>query len=117
MWPGPWPSQPIPRFELCDLVAIALGQLDVLPSVEQPGAADRVDHERDGVTAAQNRLLLQIDRHRQRGFLIQQGNETRCLVLAHDGREQSILDGIARKDVAEGWGDHAANAAVYERVD
>ena len=39
------------------------------------------------------------------------------LLVGDDGREQSVLNGIAGKDVAEGRRDHAADAVVVKRID
>ena len=61
---GPWASRAIGHLERGDLVAIAFGQRDVVPAVEQPRAADRIDGEAEGSIAAQDRLLLEIDGYR-----------------------------------------------------
>ncbi len=61
----PRPLALVPGLERRDLVAIALGQRDVVPAVEQPHLAHRIDGEVVGAVAADDGLLLQIDRDRQ----------------------------------------------------
>src|SRR5436190_10017223 len=55
-------------FERCNLGPTAAGQIDVLPSVQQTQAADRIDRETKSVAAKRNRLCREIDAHRQRWF-------------------------------------------------
>src|SRR6187401_1164252 len=58
---GPGPERRVLRLEGRDLLAIALGQVDVVPAIEQLVAADRINRERKGNTVGAHGLLFEID--------------------------------------------------------
>src|SRR6516165_7362797 len=78
---GPRASRAIGHLEGCDLVDIALGQRDIVPTVEQARAADRVDDEVEASIAAFDRLLLEIDGQGLARLLAEQAHEGDCLVV------------------------------------
>src|SRR6516162_2507244 len=86
-WRGPWASRAIGHLEGCDLVDIALGQSDVVPTVEQARAADRIDGEVEASIAAFDRLLLKIDGQGLAPLLPEQAHE-RCRLIVWDDRSQ-----------------------------
>ena len=51
------------RLELGDGLFVSKGESDVVQTLEQTGAGDRVDGEGVAAVPAQNRLLREIDRH------------------------------------------------------
>src|SRR6516225_1565803 len=71
-WRGPWASRAIGHPEGCDLVDVALGQSDVVPTVEQARATDGIDGEAEALIAALDRLLLEIDAHGPARLLAEQ---------------------------------------------
>src|SRR6516225_8302503 len=72
---GPRASRAIGHLEGCDLVDIALGQCDVIPTVEEARAADRIDDEVETLSAAFDRLLLEIDGEGPARRLAEQAHE------------------------------------------
>src|ERR1700730_1546279 len=72
---GPRASHAIGHLEGCDLVDIALGQCDVVPTVEQARAVDRIDDEAEALIAAFDRLLLEIDGEGPAWLLAEQAHE------------------------------------------
>src|SRR6266851_4168886 len=113
----PWPTDAVVRLERRDPIAKAFGERDVVPAVEQPHAANRVDREGMGALAASDRLLLEIDGHRKLWRRQQGGRHLGCFLLGDDCRQQPVLHGVAGKDVAERGRDHASNAEIVERID
>src|SRR5262249_54559138 len=116
-WCSPRRPCAIGRLERGDLVRVALGQRDVIPSVEQAGAADRIDGKAEGFAAALDRLLLEIDGQAPGRLLAEEANERGRLILGDDRGQQAILRRVASKDVAEGWRNDAANAVIVEGID
>src|SRR5262249_60209627 len=100
-----------------DLVHVALGQRDVIPTNEQARAADRIDGEAEALIAALDRLPLEIDAHGLAWLLAEQAYERRRFIVRDDRGQQSVLHRVAGKDVAEGWRDHAADAVIAARID
>src|ERR1700730_4934092 len=80
-WRGPRTSRAIGHLEGCDLVDIALGQYDVVPTVEQARAADRIDDEAEALIIASDHLLLEIDGQGPARRLAEQAPERGCLVV------------------------------------
>src|SRR5262249_40402832 len=107
----------IGHLERGDPVHVALGQRDIIPTVEQARAADRIDGEAEALIAALDRLPLEIDAHGPAWLLAEQAYERRRLIVRDDRGQQSVLHRVARKDVAEGWRDHAPDAVIPERID
>src|SRR5262249_49287165 len=116
-WRGPWASRAIGYPEGCDLVDVALGQRDVIPTVEQSRAADRIDGEAEALITALDRLLLEVDGQGPARRLAEQAYERGRFVVGDDRGQPSILRRVARKDVAEGRRDDAADAVIAERID
>src|SRR5262249_26251025 len=105
------------RLERANAILVALCQRDVVPSVEQAQAARRIDGECVKTVPADNRLLLEVDRERQRRPSVQCGSDFGCFFV-RDGRcQQSVLGGVTGKDVAERWPDDAADTKVMKRID
>src|SRR5262245_39649058 len=80
-WCGPGPPCAIGRLERNDLVPAALGQGDIVPAVEQARAADRIDREAEGLIAALDHLLLEINSQAQRRLLAEEAHERSRLVV------------------------------------
>ena len=59
--PRPRPALPVRCLEGGDALGVTVGQVDVVPAVEQLIAADRIDAEGEAPVAARDRLLLEID--------------------------------------------------------
>src|SRR5262249_35547232 len=116
-WRSPGPPCAIGRLERSDLVRVALGQRDVIPTVEQAGAADRIDGKAEDFIAALDRLLLEIHSQAPGRLLAEEANERGRLIVGDDRGQQAILRRVASKDVAEGWRDDAANAVIVEGID
>src|SRR5262249_25840143 len=114
---GPGSPCAIGHLEGGNLVHVALGQRDIIPTVEQAPAADRIDGEAEALIAALDRLLLEIDAHGPAWRLAEQAYERRRFIVRDDRGQQSVLHRVAGKDVAEGWRDHAADAVIAERID
>src|SRR5262245_28742469 len=112
---GPRSPRAIGQLERGDVVHVALGQRDVIPTVEQARAADRIDGEAEALIAALDRLPLEIDAHGPAWRLAEQAYERRCFVVRDDRGQQSVLHRVARKDVAEGWRDRAPDAVIADR--
>src|SRR5215467_86112 len=80
-WRGPWASRAIGHPEGCDLVDVALGQRDVVPTVEQSRAEGRIDDEAEASIAAGNRLLLEIDDQDPIRLVAEQAHEVGRLIV------------------------------------
>src|ERR1700730_15132943 len=78
---SPRVSRAIGHLEGCDLVDIALGQCDVVPTVEQARAADRIDNEAEALIIASDQLLLEIDGEGPARLLAEQAYERGRLVV------------------------------------
>src|SRR5262245_6492793 len=115
--PGPGSPCAIGRLVRGNLVHIAFGQRDVVPTVEQARAVDWIDGEAEALIAALDRLPLEIDAHGPAWLLAEQAYERRRFVVRDDRGQQSVLRRVASKDVAEGWRDHAPDAVIAERID
>src|SRR3974390_494943 len=113
----PAASLSVQRFERSNSSTIAFGQIDVIPAVEQLIAADRIDRERNAHLCAADRLLLEINYYLLLWIGGHQGRELGNIVFGQDCRQQTVLDGILRKDVAEGRRDDAAESVIVNGVD
>src|SRR5204863_10100760 len=82
--PRPGPARAIGRLERGDVVLVALCHRDVVPGVEQAGAADRIDGEAQGLPPTRDRLLLEIDRHGRIRRLVDAARERGRLLVRHD---------------------------------
>src|SRR6185503_4017905 len=100
-WSGPGPDRSVFRLEGRDLRAIALGQVDVVPAIEQLIAADRVDREREGYAGTADGLPFEVDGDLLRRRLAYHGGQLLDVRLRGDRGEQPVLHGILRKDIAE----------------
>ena len=114
--PGPGPAFAVRRLEGRDPRAIALGQVEFVPAVEQPRAARRIDGERS--TSLPRSIVCSSRSTYRRG----RSARPRTTVLdasssATIGRQQSVVHRVAGKDVAEARRDHAADAGVDQRID
>jgi hypothetical protein len=112
----PWAPYFVIRFECADALAIIPGQCKIVPAVKQAHAPNGVDREFVGPIAAQDGLFFQIDRDRELGRLRQGLHDLRSVLIGDDRRKQSILHGIAGKDVAERRRDYAAHAEIVKRA-
>src|SRR5262249_15721118 len=113
---GPGSLGAIGQVERGDLVHRARGQRDVIPAVEQARAVDRIDGEAEALIAALDRLPLESDAHGPAWLLAEQAYERRRFIVRDDRGQQSVLHRVARKDVAEGWRDHAPDAVIPKRI-
>src|SRR5262249_1100814 len=113
----PGPADAVVRLERRDSIAKARGERDVVPTVEQPQAADRIDRKGVEAIAAQDRLPLEIDGHRKLRPRQQGRRQLGCLLLGDGRSQQPVLHGVAGKNVAERRRDHASNAEIAERID
>lgn len=107
----------VASFECRDVHPVAFRQVNIIPAVQQLIAAYGVDRERAAQVAATDGLLLQVDADRLLRIGGQHGGNLGNLLLGHDRSQQTVLDRVLRKDIAErGW-DDATDAMVVDRVD
>ena len=115
--PRPRPALPVRCLEGGDASGVAVGHVDIVPAVEQLIAADRVDAESEAPVAARDCLFFEIDGDRHVRIGRDRGAELSHIGFRQHGRQQSILDGVLREDIAEGRRDHAADAGFVKRID
>ena len=100
-----------------DLISVALGEVDIVPSIQKLVAADRIDFKGISSIAANNGSSVQIDRDRP----LRIGRHRRCHIgdigIGNDGRHQSVLDRILCEDIAERRRDDAAKSIIVESID
>jgi hypothetical protein len=100
-----------------NLIHVALGQRDVVPTIEQARAADRIDGKLEALIAALDHLLLEINGQGPGRFLAEQARQRGRLVVGDDRCQQAVLCRVARKDIAEGRRDHASDTVIVECID
>src|SRR5581483_6979214 len=92
---GPWPSGAILRSEGGDSVAIIIGQIDVVPAVEQLIAADGVDGEFESSLATDDCLPLKVDGDRMLRVIA--GQQFVEVGFRHRCEQEPVLDGVLRE--------------------
>src|SRR4029079_13299018 len=95
----------------------ALGQVDVVPAIEQLIAADRVDREREGYAGTADGLPFEVDGDLLRRRLAYHGGQLLDVRLRGDRGEQPVLHGILRKDIAERRCDDATKTVIVQGID
>src|SRR6476620_7664020 len=98
---SPWAARPIARFKRRDSITQAFSECNIVPAIQQSHATDLIDRKSVGAIAARNRLLFQIDGHREPRRPVQSRRYLRSLIVRDDRSEQAVLRRIARKDVAK----------------
>src|SRR6516165_9246453 len=100
-WPCPRSALSIRCLEGGDARGVAVGQVDIVPAVEQLVAADRIDAESETAVATRDCLLFEIDGD---GHVRIGGNrsaELDYIGFRQRWRQQPVLDRVLREDVAE----------------
>ena len=94
-----------------------IGDIQVVPAVQQAGSARGVDRKSTSPFAAHDRLRFEIDRDRRRRLARQRRHQRAGLGLAYHRGKQSVLGRVLRKNIPERRRDHAADAVVVKRID
>ena len=95
---------------------MAAGQVDIVPAVQQLGAPDRIDREGRSEIAEN-------DAPASRSTVIAPAPSASAASSASPSssrdlrRQQPVIDGVGREDVAEARGDDAADPVIDQRVD
>src|SRR4029079_15542647 len=89
------------RPECCDLFTITVRQVDIVPTVQQLVAADRINHERTVPGTTADCLPLQINIDRLCGIGGDCCRELGNLCLRNNRRQQSVFYRVLRENISE----------------
>src|SRR5580658_5986245 len=108
----PWPILAVGDLEGADFGVALQRQLDLVEAFQQPGAAARIDLEAMDLSGrGRDGLLFQIDRDAPRPLAVLDfhGEPIDNLLVDHD-RQDSVLETVREKDIAEARTDDGADA-------
>src|SRR5262245_9181596 len=112
----PWSANTIVGRKLRYSILVAFGEIDIIPSIQELVATDRINFKGVGSVAAGNSFPLEIDGHQQLWIVIDRCSHGGDIGFGNGRRQQTVLDRVLREDIAERWCDDATKSMVVQCV-